>query len=167
MRTWRRGGFQRCRRRLLVCKYVVSVEEGQERWDMALFGESTSSPLKVTSTTGEAYNLLSRHLHHPPSCYAYPRPHSSRSIHHAIQRPPSAPVPSIKIGIQVTEPWWTTGVDKTTYPSASLADSRSRIYPSELSFTRRMASTLPDLSHPRCSLRVIVGQRCGAHGKSH
>ena len=60
--------------------YVVLVEEGQERWDMALFGESTSSPLKVTSTSsplkvpstiGEAYNLLSRHLHHPPPCCVY------------------------------------------------------------------------------------------------
>ena len=61
--------------------YVVFVEVGQERWDVALFGSestsspfkvtSTSSPLKVPSTIGEAYNLLSRHLHHPPPCCAY------------------------------------------------------------------------------------------------
>ena len=46
---------------------------------------------------------------------------------------------------------------RTGNPSASLADSRSPIYPSEPSFTRRMVSTLPDRRPPTCSLLVIVG----------
>ena len=137
---------------------------GAVRWEQL-------TPKLVTSTTGEAYNLLSRHLHHPPSCYAYPRPHSSRSIHHAIQRPPSAPVRTFHQDRHPRTNLPSLGgllvLTRTGNPSASLADSRLRIYPSELSFTCRMVSTLPDLHPPTCSLLVIVGQRCEAHGKSH
>lgn len=78
---------------------------------------STSSPLIVTSTTGDAYTYshvistiplpVMRTLDLTQAGLSIMQSNALRQLQYG---------PSIKIGIQFTEPWWTTGVDKDGKP---------------------------------------------------
>ena len=134
MRTWRRESFQRCRRRLLVCLWRRDRRGGIWRCSVRAPAYPSKFPAQLAKRI--AYSHVISTIPLPVVCTVN-LTQAGLSIMQSNALRQLQYGPSIKIGIQFTEPWWTSGADEDGKPigvvgGQSFTDPpfRTVVYPS-------------------------------------